>query len=149
VAPKDRDARDAAASGVSRKPAKRGAKACVSLAVSDLFHSRDREMRGVRPAFLLDPQGQQSWRQFRVQTGQRLRARLHSQPEHSRCARWRKGAKARNVGIEDGSGERPIHCAQDLISPIVGHVSDEPERDVKVGSGNPPRVDTISNMAAQ
>jgi len=53
------------------------------------------------------------------------------------------------VGSEDGSGERPIQCAQDFVAPIIGHVPEEPERDVKVGSRNPPGVDTMSNVTSQ
>ena len=53
------------------------------------------------------------------------------------------------MGIEATSGKRPIDGAQDLVRTIAGHFPDEPESDVKVAAGNPPRVDTTLELATQ
>ena len=149
MTPKDSDGGNAADSGISRNRAKRGTEVGVALDAADVFHPGDGEMRGVRPPFRFDAQRQQSRRKLRVQAGKRLRARLHSDPKYSRRPRWRKSAKPRQVGIEATNGKRPIDRAQDLFSAIAGYVPDEPESDVKVGGGNPPRVDTTFELAAQ
>ena len=106
-------------------------------------------MRRVRPALRFDAERPQSCRNVRVQAGKLLRAHSHPEPEHPRGAGCRKRAKPSKLGIEAARGNWPIDGAQDLVGAIGGYLSDEPESDVKVGAGNPPRVDTTFELATE
>ena len=126
---------DAAAAGVSRKPAKRGAQAWVSLPFRTSFTRAIVRCGGIRARSGSIPRGSSRGASSACRPANELRSRLHSQPEHSvrPMAETRQG---RQCGAsKDGSGERPIYCAQDLTARSSAHVSDEPERDVKISAG--------------